>query len=75
MEKIPFIVSFNPYRDESSNMADLILPDHNYLEKMDDVVWPSTLQYPLIGLTEPVIKPLYDTRNSGDVILWLAKKI
>ena len=28
LEKIPFIVSFSPYRDETALMADLILPDH-----------------------------------------------
>lgn len=75
MKKIPFIVSFNPYRDESSNMADLILPDHHYLEKMDDVVWPSTLQFPLVGIISPVVKRVYDTKNSGDVIIMVAKRI
>ncbi len=72
MQKIPFIVSFSPYRDETANMADLILPDHNELEKTDDVVWPAGLQYPLYGLSKPVLDPLYDTRHSGDVIIELA---
>lgn len=75
LAKIPFIVSFSAYRDETSYMADLILPDHNPLEKMDDVVWPTGLQYPLYGLTKSVVEPLYNTRNSGDVIIQLAKGI
>lgn len=75
MAKVPFIVSFSPYRDETAYMADLILPDHTYLEKMDDVVWPTGLQYPLYGLTKPVVEPIYTTRNSGDVIIQLAKRI
>ena len=75
MSKVPFIVSFSPFRDETSNMADLILPDHHYLEKIDDVVLPSGIQYPLYGLTRPVIKPLYRTRNSGDVIIELAGQV
>jgi len=74
LEKIPFIVSFSPYRDETSYMADLILPDHNFLEKTDDIVWPTGLQYPLYGLTKPVVDPLYDTRNAGDVIIDLAHR-
>jgi menaquinone reductase, molybdopterin-binding-like subunit len=73
LEKIPFIVSFSPFRDESSLMADLILPDHTYLEKRDDVVWPVGLQYPFYGLTQPVIKPLYDTRATGDVLIRLSE--
>ncbi|MBW1787489.1 MAG: molybdopterin-dependent oxidoreductase [Deltaproteobacteria bacterium] len=74
LKKIPFVVSFSPFRDETAYMADLILPDHTYLEKMDDVVWPSGLQYPLYGLTAPVVSPVYKTRNAGDTVLNLARK-
>lgn len=75
LEKIPFIVSFSPYRDETANMADLILPDHTYLEKIEDIVWPVGLQYPLYGLTRPVVEPVNDTRNVGDVIISLSKAV
>jgi menaquinone reductase, molybdopterin-binding-like subunit len=74
LTKIPFIVSFSPYMDETAMMADLILPDHTYLEKTDDIECPS-LQYGFYGITQPVITPLYDTRNSGDVIINLAEMI
>ena len=73
LERTPFIASFSPYKDESSLMADLILPDHTYLEKMDEVVWPVGLQYPFYGLTQPVLKPLYRTRPTGDVLIQVAK--
>ena len=72
LQKIPFIVSFSPYRDETANMADLILPDCTYLEKMDDIVWPVGLQYPLYGLSQPVVEPIYNTRNTGDVVIELS---
>jgi anaerobic selenocysteine-containing dehydrogenase len=72
LPKIPFIVSFSPYQDETALSADLILPDHTYLEKMEDRVSPTGLPYPLYGLTQPIIKPLYDTRQSGDVLIKLA---
>jgi menaquinone reductase, molybdopterin-binding-like subunit len=75
MEKIPFIASFSPFRDETSMYADLILPDHTCLEKIDDVVWPTGLQYPLYGLSTPVVKALHETKNSGDAIITLARKI
>ncbi len=75
LEKVPFVVSFSPFQDETSYMADLVLPDHTYLEKTDDIVWPTGLQYPLYGLSKPVVEPLYDTRNSGDVIIQLAKRV
>lgn len=75
LKKIPFIVSFSPFRDETAIMADLILPDHTNLEKRDDVVWPAGLQFPLYGLTRPVVEPLYNTSHSGEVILQTAKKL
>jgi menaquinone reductase, molybdopterin-binding-like subunit len=75
LTKIPFIISFSPYRDETANMADLILPDCTYLEKMDDIVWPVGLQYPFYGLSKPVVSPVYDTRNCGDTVIELSKAI
>ena len=75
LDKVPFIVSFSPYHDETAYMADLVLPDHTYLEKTDDIVWPTGLQYPLYGLSQPVVEPLYDTKNTGDVIIELSKRI
>ncbi len=74
-EKIPFIVSFSPFRDETSFMADFILPDCTYLEKTTDMIWPVGLQYPFYGLTRPVVKPVYDTWNVGDVILKVGQGI
>jgi anaerobic selenocysteine-containing dehydrogenase len=75
LAKIPFIVSFSPFMDETSMMADLILPDHSHLEKMVDIVRPPGIQYPCYALSQPVVKPLYRTRHSGDVIISLAKRI
>jgi len=75
LKAVPFIVSLSPFMDETSLMADMILPDHTHLEKMTDIVWPTGLQYPLYALSRPVVRPLYNTRHSGDVIIELAKKV
>jgi anaerobic selenocysteine-containing dehydrogenase len=75
LTKIPFIISFSPYRDETANMADLILPDSTYLEKIDDIIWPVGLQYPFYGLSKPVVDPVYDTRNCGDTVIQLSNAI
>ncbi|MBI3781180.1 MAG: molybdopterin-dependent oxidoreductase, partial [candidate division NC10 bacterium] len=72
-EKVPFIVSFSPFMDESTAQADLILPDHTYLERwQDDPVLP-VMKSPVLGIRRPVVKPLYDTRHTGDAILGIAK--
>ena len=36
LEKVPFIVSFGSFLDETSVLADLILPDHSFLESWAD---------------------------------------
>jgi len=74
-EKIPFIVSFSSYMDETAMQADLILPNHVYLERYEDVPYARGFNKPIISLTKPIIKPQHNTRHSGDVVISLAKKI
>jgi len=73
LEKIPFIVSFSPFLDETTKYADYILPDHTYLEKWQDDSLDAPLGFPVFGLRQPVVAPLYDTRNTGDVLIEIAK--
>ena len=72
LDKIPLIVSFSSLKDETSTYADLILPNHLYLERYEDVAAPAGLNQAVIGLTQPVIAPQRRTRHSGDVLLALA---
>ncbi len=74
LEKIPFLVSFSPFMDETTLMADLVLPDGTYFERwQDDHVEPG-LGFPMFGLRSPAIDPpLYDVRNTGDVLIEIAK--
>jgi anaerobic selenocysteine-containing dehydrogenase len=75
LEKVPFIVSFSPFLDDSSTYADLILPDHTYLERLQDVEMVPSTGYPVVGLRQPVVHPLYDTRDSGDVLIQVAREL
>ncbi len=76
LEKIPFIVSFSPFMDESTMHSDLVLPDGTYFERwQDDHVEPG-LGFPMFGLRSPAIQPpLYDVRNTGDVLIDIAKAL
>ncbi|MFQ5750370.1 MAG: molybdopterin-dependent oxidoreductase [bacterium] len=75
LSQIPFIVSFSPFMDEATAYADLILPDHTYLERwQDDEIDPS-VGFPLFGIRQPVVKPLYNTMNTADVMIKLAEAI
>jgi anaerobic selenocysteine-containing dehydrogenase len=75
LKKVPFIVSFSPFLDDSSLYADLILPDHTYLERLQDVELVPSTGYPVVGLRQPVVAPLFDTRHTGDVLIQIAQRI
>ena len=72
-EKIPLVVSLSAYLDETAAAADYILPLHNYLERYEDVPVTAGLAKPMVGLARPVVKPVFDTRHPGDVLIALAK--
>jgi anaerobic selenocysteine-containing dehydrogenase len=74
-EKVPFIVSFSPFLDESSMAADLIVPDHTALERWQDAPAPPVVPYSLFGLRQPVVPPLYDTVHTGDALIRIGRAI
>jgi anaerobic selenocysteine-containing dehydrogenase len=74
-KRIPLIVSFSSYMDETTAMAHYILPNHVYLERFEDVPAASGFPKPIIGLSKPVVSPLFLTRHTGDVVMQLAKAV
>jgi anaerobic selenocysteine-containing dehydrogenase len=73
-EQTPFCASFSAFLDESSEWADLVLPDRAMLESWDDHV--ADTGGPTIGLSQPVVRPLYaDTRQVGDTLLDLGRRL
>lgn len=71
--KVPFVVSFSPILDESVLSADLLLPDHTFFERWD-VVAPEGRAGEL-SLRQPVVRPLADTMQTGELILRLARSL
>jgi anaerobic selenocysteine-containing dehydrogenase len=69
---IPYIVSFSSFMDESTRQADLILPNHTYLERWVDGIPPGGTGLATVGFGAPVVRSLYNTRHTGDVLLALA---
>ncbi len=72
MEQIPFIVSFSSFDDESAAMADLLMPDHIYLERYEDVPVGAGLAQQIIGLSKPVVSPQFNTRHLGETLITAA---
>jgi anaerobic selenocysteine-containing dehydrogenase len=74
-DKIPFVVSFSSYMDETAKNADLILPNHVYLERYEDIAMSPGFPQPLVSLSRPVVEPQFNTRHTGDVIIRIAKAL
>lgn len=74
-DKIPFVVSFSSFMDETAMNADLILPNHTYLERYEDIPVTAGVNRPMIGLCRPVVEPMHNTQHLGDSILQIAKAL
>jgi len=69
LEQVDLVVSFASLADETSEVADLLLPDHTPLES-----WGDASPRPGVrSLVQPTIRPLFDTRALGDTLLGIAR--
>ncbi|TVQ86375.1 MAG: molybdopterin oxidoreductase [Chromatiaceae bacterium] len=70
-----FIIDTSPFPGETAMFADLVLPDHTYLERLQDAPTYPFQGWPLTQLRVPAIEPLYDTKYYGDVLIEIGKRI
>ena len=75
IQKVPLVVSCSPLPDESTLWADLVLPDHTYLERWEIVEPVPSSGRPIVGLRQPVVPPRHDTMATGDLVIRLARAI
>jgi anaerobic selenocysteine-containing dehydrogenase len=75
LSRVPFIVSFSTLIDDTALQADLILPDHAALESWGDVIPQAGARQAAIGLMQPVVAPLFDTRQFPEVLLAAAREL
>jgi anaerobic selenocysteine-containing dehydrogenase len=74
LTKVPFVVSFAQTLDESAAHADLILPASTFLEVWGDD-YMEGMGFAGISLRQPVVDPVHDTRDPGDIFLELADRL
>lgn len=73
--KIPFIVSFSTFVDETSVMADIILPSHHGLEDWGDNFTAPNVGYSVATIQQPATPPQFNSKSLGDTVLTLARKL
>ncbi|MGH7892451.1 MAG: molybdopterin-dependent oxidoreductase, partial [Thermodesulfobacteriota bacterium] len=61
--KVPYVVSFSSFMDETTEKANLILPDSTTLESWGDFIPDARVH----GLIHPVMTPVLNSRCKGDV--------
>ena len=72
---IPYIASFGSFVDDTSAYADLILPDHSFLESWVDRTAETGSIEASTMVAGPVMKPIHDTRSTVDVLIDVAGKL
>jgi anaerobic selenocysteine-containing dehydrogenase len=72
LQRVPFLVRFASWLDDSAGEADLVLPESLPLEVLDVVQSTTDSGEPMLSLRQPVVAPLSGTRQAGDVIVALA---
>ena len=72
VKKIPLVISFSSYMDETTELASVVFPSHMFLERQEDITLCNGLPLDITALSTPMITPIFDTRHPGDSILSLA---
>ncbi|MGB5942435.1 MAG: TAT-variant-translocated molybdopterin oxidoreductase [Leeuwenhoekiella sp.] len=65
MEKVDVKVSFSLKEDATAKLCDYLAPSNHYLESWGDV----EIKRGTVCLTQPTIRPLFDTRQFEDTLL------
>ncbi len=71
IKNVPYVVSFSSFPDETTELADLVLPDSTFLESWGDYAPRESV----LGLTQPTMKPVFNTKSTGDVILSVSGRV
>jgi len=70
-----FVIETSPVTSETAMYADLVIPEHTYLERLQICADQPVHGYPQAHLRTPAIKPLYDTRDYADMIIEVGKRM
>ena len=79
---VPFIFSFSGTMDDTTAMADLVLPVHDPLEAWGTDVPDPGPGYQIVGFQQPVVRPFFEgrgehlgTRGFSDVLMTISQDL
>ncbi|MDC0034901.1 molybdopterin-dependent oxidoreductase [Chloroflexi bacterium] len=65
LSNVPLVISFGGMMDDTTSIADLILPQHHFLEDWGTDVPVAGPGYQMIGFQQPVVRPFFEDRGSN----------
>jgi len=75
LSKLDYVININIYPDDMATIADLVLPEHTYLERYEISPRQTNARYVQVALAEPMIEPLYDTKDLGEIKHLIAQQL
>jgi len=70
-----FVIETSPYPSETAIYADIVVPDHTYLERLQDSPTYPFEGWPMAALRVPAVDPIYDTKSYGDTLIEIGKRM
>jgi len=75
LERVPFVVQIASVPDEVTPLAHLVLPEHTGLEDWGDDIPDPGPGYPVVGVQQPVVRPIHSTLGFADILLAVAGRL
>ena len=75
LKNVPLVIALSSFMDETTAMADIVLPTNTYLESWGDDIPDAGVGFPMASISQPVVSTLYDTQPAGDILLALGRRI
>ncbi|MHB1006369.1 MAG: molybdopterin-containing oxidoreductase family protein [Chloroflexota bacterium] len=73
LAKVPFVLSLSSFLDETTQYADMVLPDTSFLERWDTRVNANAVSQAVLTVQQPVVNPYVDARSAPDTLIAIAK--
>lgn len=70
-----FVIETSPFPSETSVFSDLVVPDHTYLERLQDTPSYPFRGWPLTSIRVPAVAPIHDTKAFSDTLIEIGKRI
>lgn len=72
---VPLVVAVGPVVDETARWADLVFPEASFLETWQLLPPALGLPFEYVGVQQPAVEPLYESRSFEDMWFALARRV